>query len=386
MRANERREGRDRSRRRGGGVRTVRVRFGHRLGARCSRVRSRWGTPRSTSGAGRATWRRFTGPGIGTALLGWIEERARASGQREVGQTTTDGDTRAASCSSRAGTSRRGSLDHPDGVVRVARASGGPRRHLDRAYEPSDAHDGAQMIDAAFSEWEGRDPSPFEEWASHVLKHAAFAPELSPLAFDGDELVGAVTSSTSLRKAGSNRSRRERTHRGRGIDPGVAADRVRRLRRARIPGRGRLHGLADRARSGSTRRWACAWSGSTRGIGRSSRGPAEPALPDGYTLSAHPPGGVRAMPNAQNCYDRRSGERGAATLRAWSARRLAPLGRYHPGSGGPGPLAFVDISGFTKMTERLARKGKVGAEEMGDPLDHVFTRVARDRLPATVPG
>ena len=31
-----------------------------------------------------------------------------------------------------------------------------------------------------------------------------------------------------------------------------------------------------------------------------------------------------------------------------------------------GSLAFVDISGFTKLTERLARKGKVGAEEMSD--------------------
>jgi hypothetical protein len=30
----------------------------------------------------------------------------------------------------------------------------------------------------------------------------------------------------------------------------------------------------------------------------------------------------------------------------------------------PGSLAFVDISGFTRLTERLARKGKVGAEEM----------------------
>jgi hypothetical protein len=34
-----------------------------------------------------------------------------------------------------------------------------------------------------------------------------------------------------------------------------------------------------------------------------------------------------------------------------------------------GTLAFVDISGFTKMTERLARHGKVGAEEMNDLLD-----------------
>jgi class 3 adenylate cyclase/tetratricopeptide (TPR) repeat protein len=37
-----------------------------------------------------------------------------------------------------------------------------------------------------------------------------------------------------------------------------------------------------------------------------------------------------------------------------------------------GSLAFVDISGFTKLTERLARRGRVGAEEMSDILDSTF--------------
>jgi len=38
-----------------------------------------------------------------------------------------------------------------------------------------------------------------------------------------------------------------------------------------------------------------------------------------------------------------------------------------------GSLVFVDISGFTKLTERLARKGKVGAEEMSDLLSSTFS-------------
>src|SRR5436305_14411095 len=37
-----------------------------------------------------------------------------------------------------------------------------------------------------------------------------------------------------------------------------------------------------------------------------------------------------------------------------------------------GSLAFVDISGFTALTERLAAKGKVGAEEMRDLLNATF--------------
>src|SRR3954468_15315780 len=37
-----------------------------------------------------------------------------------------------------------------------------------------------------------------------------------------------------------------------------------------------------------------------------------------------------------------------------------------------GTLVFVDISGFTRLTERLARKGNVGAEEMSDLLSATF--------------
>ncbi len=37
-----------------------------------------------------------------------------------------------------------------------------------------------------------------------------------------------------------------------------------------------------------------------------------------------------------------------------------------------GTLAFVDVSGFTKLTERLAARGKVGAEEMTGLLDGTF--------------
>lgn len=40
-----------------------------------------------------------------------------------------------------------------------------------------------------------------------------------------------------------------------------------------------------------------------------------------------------------------------------------------------GTVVFVDISGFTKMSERLARHGKVGAEEVTDVLGAVFSRL-----------
>ncbi len=40
-----------------------------------------------------------------------------------------------------------------------------------------------------------------------------------------------------------------------------------------------------------------------------------------------------------------------------------------------GSLAFVDISGFTMLTERLALKGKVGAEELSDLLNATFAQL-----------
>jgi class 3 adenylate cyclase/tetratricopeptide (TPR) repeat protein len=40
-----------------------------------------------------------------------------------------------------------------------------------------------------------------------------------------------------------------------------------------------------------------------------------------------------------------------------------------------GSLAFVDISGFTRLAERLARMGKVGSEELSDTLDDCFTEL-----------
>ena len=41
----------------------------------------------------------------------------------------------------------------------------------------------------------------------------------------------------------------------------------------------------------------------------------------------------------------------------------------------PGTMVFADISGFTRLTERLARRGRVGAELLSDTLDLTFATV-----------
>src|SRR5690242_21269972 len=40
-----------------------------------------------------------------------------------------------------------------------------------------------------------------------------------------------------------------------------------------------------------------------------------------------------------------------------------------------GTLAFVDISGFTALNERLAQKGKLGAEEVTEVMNRTFERL-----------
>jgi class 3 adenylate cyclase/tetratricopeptide (TPR) repeat protein len=40
-----------------------------------------------------------------------------------------------------------------------------------------------------------------------------------------------------------------------------------------------------------------------------------------------------------------------------------------------GSLVFVDVSGFTKLSERLARRGRIGAEQLTESLSSVFTEL-----------
>ena len=41
----------------------------------------------------------------------------------------------------------------------------------------------------------------------------------------------------------------------------------------------------------------------------------------------------------------------------------------------PSTCCFVDISGFTALSERLAQRGRIGAEELTEVLNHVFSRM-----------
>src|SRR6266508_2953590 len=69
---------------------------------------------------------------------------------------------------------------------------------------------------------------------------------------------------------------------------------------------------------------------------------------------------------------------GSDPLIAYIPRLLADWQRESPDAPAreiEGSLVFVDISGFTKLSERLAKKGKVGSEEVTEVLDSTFARL-----------
>jgi mycothiol synthase len=133
--------------------------------------------------------------GIGTALLDWVESRARDLGDPEVGQTRTDANTRARDLFLARGYEPawtswviRITLDERPPAPRV------PAGISIRPFRATDAQASHEVLDAAFSEWDMRRHVPYEVWASEEMVHPAFVPELSPLAFDGEELVGVALS------------------------------------------------------------------------------------------------------------------------------------------------------------------------------------------------
>ena len=133
------------------------------------------------------------GRGVGGALLAWSEDRARAHGRPLVRQTVTDNDRAAAALFRALGYAPA----HTSWIIDIALGDEPspvvvPAGIAIRPYGPENDRASHRLIDDAFSEWPGRDPLAFEDWASLVTAHGAFAPGLSRLAFDGDELVGVA--------------------------------------------------------------------------------------------------------------------------------------------------------------------------------------------------
>jgi len=139
------------------------------------------------------------GRGIGTFLLGWTETRARELGSDRVSQTVTDNDELAAVLLTAHGYEPKDTawileieLESEPEVPPL------PEGYTLRTFEPGRDNEATyRLIEDAFGEWPGRQPSTYDEWVAFSVGRETFVPTLSPLVVAGDadgaeRIVGAA--------------------------------------------------------------------------------------------------------------------------------------------------------------------------------------------------
>ncbi|QKW23792.1 GNAT family N-acetyltransferase [Kitasatospora sp. NA04385] len=164
---------------------------------------------------------------LGTALLGWMENRAVEQGVGKLVQVVADLDATGLAMLRTYGYRPKGAswlleiaLDGLPEASELPPAPEGVSFRPFRAGDPWDEHEAHRVVEDAFADWKAR-RMPFAEWAEHAVHRESFAPERSPLAVsDADGRVLGVA--LALDQPGSGDGYVEslavdRTHRHRGI-------------------------------------------------------------------------------------------------------------------------------------------------------------------------
>jgi mycothiol synthase len=133
------------------------------------------------------------GRGIGVALLGWTEARAREARADSVGQSVTDHNLGAAE------------LFRVNGyqplwtswLLRIEMGGDPPVSETPEAisirpYRPDDDREVFGVIEGAFSEWPHREPETFDDWRAWMIGHDAFTPDRSRVAVTDHHIVGVA--------------------------------------------------------------------------------------------------------------------------------------------------------------------------------------------------
>jgi mycothiol synthase len=131
---------------------------------------------------------------LGSSLLAWVEARARQSDSQRIVQTVPDRDRAATALLRSHGYEPMVTAWMLEIAMPTEPAVPEPPAGITvRSFQPGDEPAVYQLTEDAFDEWQERRKS-YQEWAVLTVERATFAPALSCVAFDGDQLVGAVLS------------------------------------------------------------------------------------------------------------------------------------------------------------------------------------------------
>ncbi|MFI9329818.1 GNAT family N-acetyltransferase [Kitasatospora sp. NPDC052868] len=159
------------------------------------------------------------GRGLGGRLLDWVEARAREAGGGRLSQAVPDADQAAARLLRSRGYAPFVTEWQLEFAMPVEPAVPDPPAGITvRPFRAGDEQAAYLLTEDAFDEWQPRRKA-YPEWALHTVGRDTFVPALSPVAFAGGEMVGAVL---ALDVPGSGEGYVERVavrrdHRNRGI-------------------------------------------------------------------------------------------------------------------------------------------------------------------------
>jgi GNAT superfamily N-acetyltransferase len=178
---------------------------------------------------------------IGTALLSWIEDRARqrsdTDGKIRVGQTIADRNDEARELLVAHGYERGHTswvLHLPAGISIDDQAL--PDGIVIRPFEPeTEERTVYHVIDNAFNEWPTREPSSFATWQATTTHRADFDPSLLLVAATTDEVVGASFAIAYPGEGWVEQLAVHRDYRGRGLATALLRESFEEFRRRGFP-------------------------------------------------------------------------------------------------------------------------------------------------------
>jgi mycothiol synthase len=157
--------------------------------------------------------------GIGTALMRWSQDAARAIGAGVTAQEISDTNPGAIELLERDGYTRRWDSWMFELVLdREPPPAAPPDGYAIRDFEPGrDDRAAHAVIQRAFSEWPEYEPQPFEDWAAMTLGRPGFVPALLGLAVRDGDVVGAALLMEDDDLGWIDQLAVAREHRGRGL-------------------------------------------------------------------------------------------------------------------------------------------------------------------------